>query len=217
MTHSSGNTNKRMYLDSVLREDVDIRVKFKTDKGSVGGTMYQYLLGRRNISNNHEYLAQSILRTNGTVALRLVKLISGSETAITTEYTIPELIHTPDTYINVRLQISGTNPTTIRAKTWGEGWKEPPDWQVTVTDSQAELQTAGSVGIRSFIGSAASNLPVVYTYDSLTAGAPDNTTTASLTGSYANKGVNWHMGAWYTTHLALRMPIIGKECTGTWI
>jgi hypothetical protein len=65
----------------------------------------------------------------------------------------------------MRVQMTGTNPTTIRMKVWQAGTAEPAAWLLTVTDGTAELQTAGAVGIRSYVGGATTNGPVVYSYD----------------------------------------------------
>ena len=46
----------------------------------------------------------------------------------------------------LRLQVTGTNPTTIRAKVWKSGAAEPSAWQVSTTDTTAKLQAAGAVG-----------------------------------------------------------------------
>ena len=51
------------------------------------------------------------------------------------------------TPISVRLQVIGTAPTTLRAKVWQGGGSEPQDWTLTASDSTADLQRPGSLGL----------------------------------------------------------------------
>jgi hypothetical protein len=43
---------------------------------------------------------------------------------------------------------------------WVNGTTEPTAWQLTTTDSTAALQVAGSVGLRSYVSSLATNTPI---------------------------------------------------------
>ena len=71
--------------------------------------------------------------------------------------------------LNIRVQVQGTSPTTIRAKVWPVGAAEPGAWQATASDATAGLQTAGSLRLSTYLTSSATNGPVVVTYDELTA------------------------------------------------
>ena len=73
----------------------------------------------------------------------------------------------------MRFQVTGTNPTTVRAKVWKVGAAEPAAWLVSTTDSTAALQAAGGVGMWVYLSSAATNAPVVATFDDLVARAAD--------------------------------------------
>ncbi|BDZ49548.1 hypothetical protein GCM10025867_17890 [Frondihabitans sucicola] len=62
----------------------------------------------------------------------------------------------PGTSISTRLQVVGTNPTTLRAKAWLSSSAEPSAWMVTGTSTTAVLQAPGSLGLLSYVsGSAA--------------------------------------------------------------
>jgi hypothetical protein len=63
------------------------------------------------------------------------------------------------------MQVVGTNPTTIRLKAWADGQAEPSAWQYTTTDSDASLQVAGAVGLRTYIAGTSTNAPVLFTFD----------------------------------------------------
>jgi len=65
----------------------------------------------------------------------------------------------------VRLQVTGTSPTTVRAKVWGGSQTEPSGWTLTTTDSTAALQTAGSVGLGFYIGGSSTGVPRTVTFD----------------------------------------------------
>ena len=68
-----------------------------------------------------------------------------------------------------RLQVTGTNPTTLRARVWKVGGTEPSTWAVTATDSTAGLQTKGSIGLTDYLSSTATNAPIAISYDNLDA------------------------------------------------
>ena len=67
----------------------------------------------------------------------------------------------------VRLEVTGTSPTTVRWKVWRAGAAEPAAWTVTATDTTAGLQQAGHVGVRSYLSGSATTLPRVTTVDGL--------------------------------------------------
>ena len=56
--------------------------------------------------------------------------------------------------LNVRVEVRGTDPTTIRAKVWLKGKREPSTWQIVARDSTTQLQAAGTVGIKARSSSA---------------------------------------------------------------
>src|SRR4051794_22316641 len=64
---------------------------------------------------------------------------------------------------------TGANPTTIRARAWKPGATEPTTWQVSTTDSTRSLQTAGSVGIGSYLSAGTTSGPIAGTSDDFAA------------------------------------------------
>jgi hypothetical protein len=70
----------------------------------------------------------------------------------------------------VRVQAFGTSPTTFRAKVWKVGTPEPADWTASVTDSSAALQTAGHIGVGTYLSGSATNAPVTASFDDIWAG-----------------------------------------------
>ena len=67
--------------------------------------------------------------------------------------------------------MTGTSPTTVRAKIWRTGQAEPTAWLSSVTDSTAGLQVAGAIGLQSSLSSAATST-VVTRFDNFSATAP---------------------------------------------
>ena len=78
--------------------------------------------------------------------------------------------------LQVRVQVEGTAPTTVRARAWRAGSAEPTTWQVTTTDTNAGLQAAGAVGLTTYLSSAATNGPVTVRWDDLSARPVGGTT-----------------------------------------
>ena len=86
---------------------------------------------------NDEYRARLIFGGDGRVAVALTAL-KGSATAQTlaSGVTLPSSVtYGPGTGLEVRLQVVGTSPTTVRVKVWTTGTTEPTTWQRTATDS----------------------------------------------------------------------------------
>ena len=67
----------------------------------------------------------------------------------------------------MRIQVTGTAPTTVRTKVWRVGTAEPATWNLSVTDATANLQAAGSPGFSSYLSSSATNAPIVMSLDDL--------------------------------------------------
>ena len=74
--------------------------------------------------------------------------------------------------LNVKVQATGTSPTTLRAKVWKVGTAEPAAWGASTTDTTAALQGAGSIGFEAYLSGSATNAPQVASFDDLWAGKP---------------------------------------------
>ena len=78
---------------------------------------------------------------------------------------MPGLTHTPGTFIRVRAQLTGTNPTTIRIRAWARPATEPTTWQYTATNWPPPSRPPGGVGLQTYLSSATTNAPVLVTFD----------------------------------------------------
>ncbi|MEO8580950.1 MAG: family 16 glycosylhydrolase [Patescibacteria group bacterium] len=111
------------------------------------------------------------------------KLINSTQTATFTP-SIPLGTISANKNYKLRVVVTGTNPTTLRAKVWAENTTEPTGWMIDVTDSQAELQNAGKVGLRSYLGGTCTSSSSVLSFDNLRVDANISTPpTATPNGS----------------------------------
>jgi hypothetical protein len=72
--------------------------------------------------------------------------------------------------LQLRMQVSGTSPTTLRGKVWRAGQAEPAAWLLTATDSTPVLQAAGAVGLLGYLAATSTNAPLVARFDDFWAG-----------------------------------------------
>ncbi len=158
LTTAGAGTNA--YLGGATATSADVSVTLALDKRPTASA-YLDVVGRR-VATNREYAGLLTLTAGGGVQANVRKLDgSGTAVSLATTVTVPGLSYTAGTQLNARLQVQGTSPTTLRLKVWANGAAEPAAWTVTATDSSAALQVAGSVGLRSYLSSSATNVPVV--------------------------------------------------------
>ncbi|QXJ24369.1 PKD domain-containing protein [Actinomadura graeca] len=156
------------YLNGVSSADTDLTFTAALDKEGTGNGVYLAAIGRR-VGTEGDYRARLRLRPSGVVSLKLSRLgAGGAETDIVAEQTVAGLTYEPGKRLHVRLQVTGTSPTTLKAKAWADGAAEP-DWQLTGTDATAGLQSAGSIGVWTYLAGNTTNAPVVVSVDDLRA------------------------------------------------
>lgn len=157
-------------LNDVSVQNVDLTVRIKTDKVPVGSSEFIYLLARSigTGTGGDQYRGRLRIDTGGNVHLQAARRISGTETFLGSEVT-NVTTYTLGESLTLRMQVEGTNPTTIRLKGWRSEDTEPTSWQYTVEDSSSTLQTAGGVGLHVRLNNGATNAPVVFTLDDFVA------------------------------------------------
>ncbi|MBW8481610.1 PKD domain-containing protein [Actinomadura sp. PM05-2] len=154
------------YLGGVSATGTDLTAKLSVDKDGTGNGVYAWAVGRR-VGGAGDYRARLRFLPNGRLALQISRTDAASaETAIGAEQTLSGVTYTPGSPVSLRVRVTGTSPTTIRAKAWTGA--EPAAWQVTGTDATAGLQVAGNVGVRSYLAGSATNAPVVLAVDDVT-------------------------------------------------
>ena len=160
------------YLNAVASTDTDLRMTLSTDRSVAVGTLYASLIGRRVVGSG-EYRVKVMVAPSGSVNLMLRRTTgSGAEAYVGPGVTVPGVVFGPTSAVALRLQVTGVNPTVLRAKAWAAGGVEPVAWVVTGTDAEPSLQRAGGVGIAPYLTSTATNAPVTLGLDDLTTGGP---------------------------------------------
>lgn len=157
---SNGTVNVGRYstvTTPYTNADFDITVKVATDKLAAGGSEFANVVGRFADTSNH-YYARLEFTTTATAIITVRKRVAGVDTQLATFTT--DLTHVANTQFSIRVQMIGT---AIKAKAWQSSYAEPGYWQVTATDS--DITASGAVGVRSIISSAATNAPVVFSFD----------------------------------------------------
>jgi PKD repeat protein len=168
-TAGSGNY---AYLGSVSSSATDTYLELATDKPASGSGLYLAVVGRR-VAGSGEYRAKAHLTSTGAVSLSLLRTTAtGVETTIQSGLTISGLNYAVGDRLAIRLQVTGTGTTTIRAKVWEVGTAEPVNWQRSVTDTTAALQAPGGVGLWMYLSGSASNAPITVLLDNVKAAAP---------------------------------------------
>lgn len=161
LSHSAGTTRKAT-ANSVSVTDADITADIAFDKAMTGGGAYAGIVARQTASDYYQGRIRFL--AGGSLAVQILQ--GGS--VVLANATVPGT-YVPGTSLTLRTQISGTSPTTIKAKAWPTGTTEPASWGVTATSSVAGLQSAGYVGVVSYASASITNAPLLAKYDNFIA------------------------------------------------
>jgi PKD repeat protein len=167
---AAAGAGPRAALETVSSVNTAATVKVSLDKIPNGGGGF-VSLGVRTIGTS-DYRAKVKVASTGALTLYLVKVVSGTETTLTSTPLGAAFNYTVGSTLQIRAQVSGTSPTTIRAKVWKTTQAEPATWQLTTTDSIAGLQTAGGVGVVTYLSGTSTNFPIVVSFDDLLVTVP---------------------------------------------
>ncbi|HSW89882.1 MAG TPA: carboxypeptidase-like regulatory domain-containing protein [Patescibacteria group bacterium] len=162
---------RAIVLNSTSQQDVDIKFQAKIDKVPTGTAAEIFWIARRVDPSNY-YRGKIRFTGSTSITVQAAKVVGGTETLLGAQTTTGVNL-AADTYVWVRAQITGTNPTTINIKVWAAGDTEPIAYQYTTTDSESALQASGSIGFRTNIPSAVSNAPLLVTFDNVNATTQD--------------------------------------------
>jgi PKD repeat protein len=172
MTLPTASVGRTALLNGVSRTATDLSVVLSTDKAPTGSGLYVSAIGRR-VAGAGEYRAKLQLLASGQARLSLVRTTaSGVETTIAAAQTVPGVAYTLGDRLNLRVQVTGTSPTLVRAKAWEVGTTEPATWLASTTDATASLQLAGGIGFFSYLSGSATNAPVVVLLDNVSGVSP---------------------------------------------
>src|ERR1019366_5538812 len=135
------------YLNSVSQANFNAVVDASVSQSSGGGS-YVELIGRH--TGTSDYRLKVLYRADGTVQALISKVVSGTDTTLKS-LVIPGLTYTPGQPLRIRFVVSGTGTTSLSGTGWPVGTTEPASPQISLTDSTAALQSAGSFGIQSYV------------------------------------------------------------------
>ncbi|WP_255557301.1 PKD domain-containing protein [Paeniglutamicibacter sp. Y32M11] len=158
-------TSNTVLLNAVSSNSTDLQLVLGTDKPASGSGLYLSTIVR-SVAGAGQYRVKAIVAANGQVKLQTIRAsATGVETVLQTPVTVPGVTYAVGDGLQMRVQATGTSPTTIRAKLWERGTSEPATWQASATDTTAGLQVAGGVGLFAYVSGSATNTPLVITLD----------------------------------------------------
>ncbi|HEU5223299.1 MAG TPA: PKD domain-containing protein [Candidatus Lumbricidophila sp.] len=148
-------------LPGATTSNLDLSLKFALTQPITGSGVYVSTIARQVGADT--YLASLRIYPTGVVN---VKIQRSGVTLVVTD--VAGLTYTTGQQLNLRFQVFGTSPTTLRARVWSVGQPEPSTWLLSTTDSTAALQTAGNIGLIGYLSGSATN-PVTIAFDDLLA------------------------------------------------
>lgn len=140
--------------------DTESTLDYKMGYGPATGTGYVGLTLRQTPTNG--YTIQAWHRNNGTIWL-----VAQQGGTVIKSQAISGMAWAQGDEFTVKTEVSGSSPTTLRAKIWPKGGTEPQTWQLSATDSTSGLQQAGFVSVRNNVGSSSAAVGQV-TFDRIT-------------------------------------------------
>lgn len=167
MTLATPASGPSGYLLSVSTTQSDSVATFSLDKAQTGKGTYLSLVGRK-VNGVGDYRAKVHVLPDGSVGLAVSRYDGNNEVATAPEKVVSGLTYSPGQSLTVRFDAVGTSPTLLEAKVWPTGETEPSDWQMSAADTVAALQTAGSVGINTYLSGSSANAPIKVSVSSFT-------------------------------------------------
>ncbi|MGO2806675.1 MAG: PKD domain-containing protein [Glutamicibacter arilaitensis] len=155
----------RVQLPVQVRESL-VSLTLGQDKDSTGGGVYHYVVVR-DVPGVGSYRMKLRVLSNGNVAGTFERILNGTITTLTPETVIGGTSGGGDEPLNVLIESSGTDATTLRAKVYNAEAGEPADWQIMTADSTAGMQAAGGIGLGVYLSGSATNAPIIGSFDDL--------------------------------------------------
>ena len=169
MTIPTAGGGAAAYLAQVSSTETDTAAVVGLDKVPNSGAAFLSLTGRR--VGADDYRTKLRIASDGVITLYLTRVVGGAEVTLSSGV-VPGLTYQTGDRLRLRLEVTGTSPTSLRTKVWKDGQAEPATWQRTGTDASASLQAPGGVGAVSYLSTTTTNLPLAFTVDDLTVVTP---------------------------------------------
>ncbi len=164
------------YLTNVSAQDLDIRFKVATGTLSTSDNINVGFDARR-VAGGTSYRGQIRLTPADEVWLQADTVVNNVTTGLGTSTHALGVSVAASSFIWVRAQVTGSNPTTINMKAWNDGQPEPSTWTYSVTDSTPVLQAPGvggvdGVGLLGWLSPAWNQGPDTISFDDLNVTSP---------------------------------------------
>ncbi|WP_432541216.1 hypothetical protein [Kineococcus sp. SYSU DK002] len=160
---SPRNATTTATLGAVRTTTADVQVTASASPlPTVGGLVLTSVARRVDASNDYRVTAR--LYSGKAVNLSLLRKVAGTQTTLGTT-SVAGLTVAAGQKLQLRTQVTSTNPTTVRAKVWATGTPEPVDWQVSATDSSPALQVPGNPTLSTYLSSGANTSSVKVAFD----------------------------------------------------
>lgn len=140
-------------------------VQVQLDKQPTGNGTY-VSFSPRYLNNSNQYYLKSQFTASGGIQIQLVRAVGGTEAILATQFQ-SGFGYQAGEQVNLKLSVTGKNPTQLAAKIWAANDGEPEDWQLNASDSISELQVEGGVGLRLYLSGSTTNAPVTAAFDNL--------------------------------------------------
>ena len=150
-------------LNSISATSTLSQVDLTNDPSTTGGANPNVTVIGRQVGTSY-YGGR--VRFESTGALRLYAL--RDETALANSYVLPNVTYQTGDVVHVKVEVSGTSPTTVKVKAWLNSDPEPTTWQITSTDSASAMQVAGSVGFKASVSASSTNPTTRFIFDNYT-------------------------------------------------
>ena len=178
--------SRAAFLNGPAARDVDIRFRVSGTRPA-GGPLFVYAVSRR--GGNDEFRSKLIFNANGSMAVHASRFVDGAEASLAPQVVVPGLTQSPGTFLNLRTQVTGASPTTIRVKAWADAAAEPAAWQFTTTSGASQLQDGGTTGLRMYLNTGVTNAPAALSFDDLSVESLD--TVAPVAAFTWAGGIDW--------------------------
>lgn len=155
MASAGGQLNT--FLNGVSAQDLLSTVDVGWDRVADVNGQYASLVVRR-IGTSDDRVRIRAVSTKTTITL--YRMVNNTETSLGV-VTLPTLVYGPGDTFRLQLRAVGSGTITLQAKVWRVGSPEPAEWQITANDATAALQSAGGVGLVSYVSGAATAAPIV--------------------------------------------------------
>lgn len=149
-------------LPAVSEVDLDLVADFALSLTPSGNWQQFGFLARR--QGTSDYRCKAKCASSGVITLIVSKVVSNSETTLAS-VTIDGLTYTAGDWLTVHFSVVGSGTTALTAAVWPAGSTEPSP-QITTTDTEAGLQTAGAPGI--YLGESGASSAQTFLVDNLT-------------------------------------------------